>query len=133
MTKSRLYVLLLHVRCPIMTLNFKIRQSSIRPRASLILLNVYCFRLNIFRKDIFKRLFEKKDTLSENFGGVGADTLSSPLPPAFSRGPENKIMEICLPLLRKINTKMLVHFSFQNLTRSFFSDNFPLFEGKLLV
>ena len=42
---------------------------SIRPRASLMLLNIYYFRFNIFNKGTSKRLSEKKGTLSENFGG----------------------------------------------------------------
>ena len=74
-----------HAGCPIMTLNFTNRQSSIRPRASLTLLNIYYFRFKIFIKGTFKRLFKKtKCTLSENFGG-GGQVLH--LPPPCSRGP----------------------------------------------
>ena len=54
--------------------------------ASLILLNIYYFRLNIFKKGTFKGLFEKKSTLSGNFfWGEGRQTLPplvSPPPPA---------------------------------------------------
>ena len=39
--------------------------------ASLTLMNIYYFRLNIFKKGTFKGLFEKKGTFSANFGGVG--------------------------------------------------------------
>ena len=54
-----------------MKINFAICWSSIRPKASLILLNIYHFRFNIFKKGTFKGLFEKKGTLSDNFGGGG--------------------------------------------------------------
>ena len=49
--------------------------------ASLILLNIYYSRLNIFKKDTFKGLFEKKGTFSANFGDGGGQT--RPLPPPF--------------------------------------------------
>ena len=53
--------------------------------ASLILLNIYSFRLNIFKKGTCKVLFEKKDTLSANFegggGGAPVDAPSAPLAP----------------------------------------------------
>ena len=39
------------------------------------------FRFNIFKKDTFEELFEKKGTLSENFGGQ-----SLPYPPPASEG-----------------------------------------------
>ena len=62
-----------HVGCPIMTLNFTTRYSSIRPRAPSIILNIYYFRFNIFKKGTFKGLFEKKGTLSKacNFIKIG--------------------------------------------------------------
>ena len=62
-----------------MTLKLTTRYLSIRPRASLILLNIYYFRFNIFQKGTFKGLFEKKSILSENVEGGGG---RSPLPPA---------------------------------------------------
>ena len=74
-----------HVGCPIMALNFSFRYSSIQSRASLTLLNIYYFRINIFKKGIFKRLFEKEGALSENFGGPGAPSAPPhpPPPPAL--------------------------------------------------
>ena len=50
-----------HVGFPIMTLNFTTRNLSIRPTASLILLNIYYFRFNIFIKGLFeKRVHSQK-------------------------------------------------------------------------
>ena len=49
-----------HVGFPIMTLKFITRYLSIRPRASLILLNIYYFRFKTFKKGTFKGLFEKR-------------------------------------------------------------------------
>ena len=49
-----------HVGCPI-----------VQPRASLILLNIYYFRLNIFKKGTFKRLFEKRAHCQKTLGGGG--------------------------------------------------------------
>ena len=54
---------------------------SVRPRPSLVLLNIYYFRLKIFKKGTFKELLEKKDTFSENLG-VG----QTPSPPSPRSG-----------------------------------------------
>ena len=45
-----------------------------------MLLNIYYFRFNIFKKGTFKGLFEKKGTLSDNFGD-GGGRKTPPLPP----------------------------------------------------
>ena len=46
-------------------------------------MNIYYFRLNIFKEETFKGLFEKKGTLSENLGvGVGGGGQMPLLPPS---------------------------------------------------
>ena len=65
MTQSRLYVLLpqsQHQPCWMSYNDFKFcnQLMSVRPRASLILLNIYNFKFIILKKGIFKGLFEKR-------------------------------------------------------------------------
>ena len=45
-----------HGGFPIMTLKLTTRYLSIQPRASLVLLNIYYFRFNIFKKGTFNQL-----------------------------------------------------------------------------
>ena len=70
-----------------MTLDFKICQLSIRPRASLILLNIYYFRLNIFKRVIFKGVFEKRAHCQKLLGGGGRRPLCPP-PSSLLPAPE---------------------------------------------
>ena len=63
-----------------------------------MLLNIYYFRFNIFDKGTFKRLFEKKGTLSEKFGEAG--TPSAPLPSLCSGAPV-KWYEVKIKMVQK--------------------------------
>ena len=49
--------------------------------ASLLVLNIYCFRLNIFKKGTFNGLFEKRTHCQKTLGG------KTPCPPLCSGGP----------------------------------------------